>query len=98
MFRITAKIDGFRRCGVAHPAQPTDRPADLFTEEQIEILKAEPMLTVVEIEEAVKLTANEVIAKAKAATTIEELDDLAKGEDRKSAVAAIDTRRKELSV
>jgi hypothetical protein len=97
MLRITAKMEGFRRCGVAHPAQPTDHLADFFTEGQIEILKAEPMLTVVEVEEAVKLTANEVIAKAKAAATIEELDELAKGEDRKSAMAVIEARRKELS-
>ena len=97
MIQVTSKQEGFRRCGVSHPARPTDHPDGNFTEEQIEILKAEPMLTVVEIEDAVKLTANEVIAKAKAATTIEELDDLAKGEDRKSAVAAIEARRKELS-
>ena len=50
--RITAQNDGFRRCGIPHPAQPTDHPAGRFTEEQIAILKADPMLTVVEIEDA----------------------------------------------
>lgn len=97
MFRITAKTEGFRRCGVAHPSQPTDHPADRFTKEEIEILKAEPMLTVVEIEEAPRPNANEAITKAKAAATIAELDELAKDEDRKSVLAAIEARRKELS-
>ena len=96
MIRIIAKRDGFRRCGVAHPAQPTDHPNDSFTGEQIEILKAEPMLTVVEIEDVPKLNANEAIAKVKAAATLAELDELARDEDRKSVQAAIAARRKEL--
>ncbi|WP_085211635.1 HI1506-related protein [Methylomagnum ishizawai] len=44
--RITSKRDGFRRCGVAHPATPTEYPADRFTNEQIARLRAEPMLFV----------------------------------------------------
>lgn len=96
MIQISAKIDGFRRCGVAHPSQPIDHPGDRFTREEIEILKAEPMLTVVEIEEAPKPNANGAIAKAKAAATIADLDELAKDEDRKSVLAAIEARRKEL--
>ncbi|MHB1059816.1 MAG: HI1506-related protein [Rhodanobacter sp.] len=96
MLRITAKRDGFRRCGVAHPAQPIDHPADRFTGEQTEILKAEPMLVVTEIEEAAKLSANEAIAQAKTAESNEVLDELARGEDRKSVLAAIEARRKEL--
>jgi len=44
--RITARQDGFYRCGIQHSAKPTEYPADQFTEEQIEILKAEPMLIV----------------------------------------------------
>lgn len=44
--RITAKRPGFRRCGVAHPDQPVDHAADDFTWEQIERLKADPMLVV----------------------------------------------------
>lgn len=96
MLRITAKTDGFRRCRVAHSGQPTDHPADRFTKEEVEILKNEPMLTVVEIEEAPKPNANEAIAKAKAAAIIADLEEMAKGEDRKSVLAAIDARRKEL--
>lgn len=98
MIQVTSKKEGFRRCGVSHPARPTDHPAGSFTEEQVEILKAEPMLTVVEIEEAPKLSANEAIAKAKTAASVGELDALAQGEDRKSVLAAIEARRKELSV
>lgn len=112
MFRITAKTDGFRRCGVAHSGQPTDHPADRFTKGEIEILKAEPMLTVVEIEDATKNAkessgngtpeplrpnAPDTIAKIKEAASIEMLDELAKDEDRKSVLAAIEARRKELS-
>jgi hypothetical protein len=47
--RITSKRDGFRRCGVAHSATPTEHPAGRFTEEEVERLKAEPMLIVEEI-------------------------------------------------
>lgn len=46
MIRITAKRPGFRRCGVAHPAAPTDYPDDHFSAEQLAMLRAEPMLTV----------------------------------------------------
>ncbi len=43
---ITAKRDGFRRCGVAHSDTPVVWPAGTFTEEQIAILKSEPQLVV----------------------------------------------------
>ncbi len=46
MLIITSKKPGFRRCGVAHPAEPTEHPERTFTAQQIEILKKEPMLTV----------------------------------------------------
>lgn len=52
IIRITAKANGFRRCGVAHPAQATDYDAVRFSKEQIEILKAEPMLVVQELDVA----------------------------------------------
>lgn len=50
--RITAKQDGFRRCGIAHPATPTEYPGDQFSKKELEQLKAEPMLVVEEIPEA----------------------------------------------
>ncbi|XWJ89579.1 HI1506-related protein [Phytobacter ursingii] len=43
---ITAKRDGFRRCGVTHSDTPVVWPAGSFTEEQIAILKSEPQLVV----------------------------------------------------
>jgi hypothetical protein len=46
---ITAKRDGFRRCGLAHPASPVKHEDGAFTEEQLAILKAEPMLVVQEL-------------------------------------------------
>jgi hypothetical protein len=47
--KIISKKDGFRRCGIAHPAAPVIYPDGKFTPEQIAILKAEPMLIVEEI-------------------------------------------------
>ena len=44
--RIAAKRDGFRRAGIAHPAVATDHPAGRFTPDQVEALRADPMLVV----------------------------------------------------
>ncbi|MFW5490427.1 MAG: HI1506-related protein [Desulfovibrio sp.] len=49
--RITSKRDGFRRCGVAHTEKPTDYPDDRFTAGELAVLKAEPMLVVVDVED-----------------------------------------------
>ena len=46
MLKITSKEDGFRRCGIEHPAIPTLHEDDAFTDEQLEILMNEPMLIV----------------------------------------------------
>jgi hypothetical protein len=43
---ISRAHDGFRRGGVAHPADAT-YPADHFTAEQLEQIEAEPLLTVI---------------------------------------------------
>lgn len=43
---IRSLRNGFRRCGVAHPAGWVEHPEGTFTEEQIETLKNEPMLIV----------------------------------------------------
>lgn len=51
IIRITAKVNGFRRCGVAHSDVATDYDAVRFSKEQLEILKAEPMLVVQESEQ-----------------------------------------------
>lgn len=50
MIRITAKRDGFRRAGIAHPAAPTDHAPGTFTKQQFAQLMAEPMLVVQEVE------------------------------------------------
>jgi len=46
ILRITARRDGFRRGGIAHPAQPVDHPVDSLTDDQIGAIVAEPMLVV----------------------------------------------------
>ena len=46
MIIITAKKDGFRRCGVAHSAMPTTYQPDAFTPELLAELQADPMLVV----------------------------------------------------
>lgn len=48
MIIITSRQAGFRRCGVAHPAEPTEYADGVFTPEQLTILRAEPMLMVLE--------------------------------------------------
>jgi len=43
---ITAKKDGFRRCGVGHPATAVEHPDGRFSAAELARLKAEPMLVV----------------------------------------------------
>ena len=47
MITITSKKNGFRRCGIVHAEMQTEYANDAFTPEQMEILQAEPLLTVV---------------------------------------------------
>ncbi len=44
--RITSRRDGFRRGGIAHPAEPTPRRSAYFTREQARQILAEPTLVV----------------------------------------------------
>lgn len=46
MIIITAKKEGFRRCGIAHPAKPTSHADDRFSAEQLKTLQGESMLVV----------------------------------------------------
>lgn len=48
--RITAKLAGFRRAGIAHSSSAVDHPISNFTEKEIAALKGEPNLVVVEVE------------------------------------------------
>ncbi|WP_293392957.1 HI1506-related protein [Nevskia sp.] len=47
--RIAAKAEGFRRAGIAHSATATDHKAGRFSPEDVEALKNDPMLVVVEL-------------------------------------------------
>ncbi len=101
MIIIRSKKEGFRRCGVAHPATATEYPAGTVTPGQIEALHNEPMLMVLEIHETqAELTnkpvpAADMIALVKAAGK-EDLAKLAEGETRKTVLEAIVARSKEL--
>ena len=66
--RITAKIAGFRRCGIAHAETPTDYPEGSFTPEEIARLEAEPMLVVQ------RLASPEIEAEASADTAKKEAE------------------------
>lgn len=44
--RVVAKVDRFRRAGVAHSREGADHPIEAFTSEQIEALLGEPNLVV----------------------------------------------------
>ncbi len=46
MIKITSKKINFRRCGVAHPKEPTEYPDDKFTKKELKILDGESMLRV----------------------------------------------------
>lgn len=108
MIRITSKQGGFRRCGIAHSQEPKEYPDGRFTGPQLDILQAEPMLTVTFSEDESKQTdkasggtvrpnAEKSIELVKAAATVEDLEQLAGGEDRRSVLGAIDKRRAELT-
>ena len=102
MIKITAKQDGFRRAGAAHPAQTMEYPDGHWSPEQLVILQAEPMLTVQVLEGGKpkdvppRQNIQNTMAAIAAATTVEELNKLAEGEDRKTVLPAIDARRAEL--
>ena len=96
---ITAKRDGFRRCGVDHPSKRTEYPDGTFTQAQIKSLQGEPMLVVELTAGTAGKTPNvaDTIALVQAADTVEALDQLAEGESRKGVTDAIAKRRTELA-
>lgn len=99
MIRITAKRDGFRRCGVVHSKAQVEHADGRFSAEELEILKDEPMLTVEVVDEKPsRPNAAESIKLVEAAADLTTLDALAAGEDRKSVVAAIEKKHQELTV
>ena len=62
MIRIKSKTPGFRRCGIAHPAEWTEYPDERFTKKELARLEGEPMLVV-------KVVKDEPEAAAPAAET-----------------------------
>lgn len=48
--RIKASRGVYRRCGVVHSTKAVDYPDDHFTPEQLDTLKADPVLTVILLE------------------------------------------------
>ena len=102
MIRITAKKDGFRRAGVAHPKVAVEYPDDRFSKEELEALRAEPQLVVGILEEKkstppTRPNVPNTVKLVEAAETAEVLDELAKDEDRKGVTDAIAKRRDELT-
>ena len=49
MIKIISNQHNFRRAGLAHPKGATEYPDDRFSEEELELLEAEPMLSVYRI-------------------------------------------------
>lgn len=110
MIRITAKKDGFRRGGVAHPGTATEYRDDRFSKEELESLMKEPMLVVEVIKgesavtPAVKpnnnLTARPNVAATiellKAAKSTEEIDKFLEGEDRAGVLKEVEAIRSAL--
>jgi len=47
--RIASKAEGFRRAGIAHSTTAKDHKPGTFSPEDVEALKADPMLVVVEL-------------------------------------------------
>lgn len=99
MIIITSKRDGFRRAGLAHRKGPVEYADGHFTDDQLADLQAEPMLTVqiVAAQPASRPNAKDAIEAVRATATIEDLDQLAAGEDRQTVITAIDRRRAELN-
>lgn len=102
MLIITSKKEGFRCCGVAHPATPTEHADDRFNEKELAALRAEPMLMVLNADEAKaelinkQIPAADKIAFLSKIEILEELEKVAEGETRKTVLEAIKARRKEL--
>ncbi|MEL6477627.1 MAG: HI1506-related protein [Pseudomonadota bacterium] len=101
---ITAKIDGWRRCGVVHTAKPRVWDAEAFTEEEWTRIAADPRLVVVEgnVAGAEPADADATAPPSHTAPTFEEriaaaIADLGAGDfsaDGKPKVSAIQDRMK----
>jgi len=85
--QIVSKKDGFRRCGIPHPSSPTIYPDDRFNDEELKILKNEPMLVVTKIDKKGKAEVDNKQTKPKSVNysrmNLNELRALAKKENIK---------------
>jgi hypothetical protein len=108
MIRITSKQDGFRRCGIAHPKAATDYPDDRFTKAELDTLQAEPMLVVAivanEANDGKKenpkprsLNVGKTVELIVAAKTLEDLEAIVAGDERRGVMDAAEKRRTELN-
>ncbi|MCI4235943.1 HI1506-related protein [Dickeya dianthicola] len=72
MIQITARVEGFRRCGIAHSAKTRTYPDDHFTVAELATLEAEPQLIVVRVsDEQVTGSDNAALSAAQAARIAE---------------------------
>ncbi|MBG6243178.1 MAG: hypothetical protein EKE20_15780 [Candidatus Symbiopectobacterium sp. Dall1.0] len=65
--QITARFEGFRRCGMAHSAKTQTYPDDRFTAAELAILEREPQLIVVRVSDdsGTDVDAEAVLAEAR---------------------------------
>ncbi len=100
MIRITSKVEGFRRGGIRHSKTGVEYPDDRFSDAELQLLQAEPMLRIEVVEEKASaykgLNAKEAIKLVEETDDLHLLDTLEAGEERKSVLDAIAERRKEL--
>ena len=87
MIEITSKREGFRRAGIAHSVAPRQYPDAAFTEEQLQQLRAEPMLKVSVVKEVIRPGAGSGEASAPGAVEEENA-----GVDEKANVNALDEK------
>lgn len=99
--QITAKRDGFRRCGIAHSETTTTYGDDYFTQAQLQELKSEPNLIVIEVAEGAE-TGNVHTALVDAGNRIVELEAVvlqlnSDARDLKSKLDTVTAERDELA-
>ena len=68
--RISARRDGYRRAGIAHTRAPVDHPPGTFTAAQLAALKADPNLTVEQVETTAGKDGEAANPKASAPSTL----------------------------
>ncbi|MGM3162393.1 HI1506-related protein [Dickeya undicola] len=71
--QITARVHGFRRCGMAHSAKASTYPDDHFTAAELATLEAEPQLIVVRVSDEREIASDTATLSA-AQSRIEKLE------------------------